>query len=973
VLSIGKLGCGPTAAEYYLRRQAGCDLDYYAGDGERHGVWCGHGAAALGLSGELTVDGERVLRALLAGEAVDGSRLVTPVLRADPRSRVPADVVVAAITAAAESAGRPVEQLFGDEGLVASFAKASSMVERAARRPAWPAPGLPADQAGALLRAAGLDPAQVLRGPRGRDRFTAAVRRLTARVDVRLAGLDFTLSPPKSATLLFALGTPEVSAAVRAAHVTAVDAALEYMEGACAVGLRGHHGRNHAYVSTAGLIGVAFEHRTSRENDPQLHTHVVVANLLHGVDGKWSAVNTREAFRHARTGGFVYQAVLRGELTRELGVDWGPVRKGQADIVGVPKPLLSLFSKRRKAIAAALERTGRTDASAARAATLATRPDKQPADGSTLRSRWAAQARDAGFDPADLADALHQVGAPVIPAAAEITARLVADDGLTRRRSTFDRRDVMRAVCEAIPAGAAVTLMQLRELATAVVRDRETVALLPDVPVAERRYSTAQLLATERTAQAEAVARLGDGLATVDRRTVRSILASGDLSPEQAAMVRQVTGSGAGVEVVVGPAGSGKTRALAAARVAWEATGLSVTGAALSAIAARVLEDGAGLRASSLTRLLADVTRVDPTTGEPAGLPAGGVLVVDEAGMIGTRLLAELIRTTAAYRTKLVLVGDPHQLAEIDAGGLFASLVEVLPAARLAGNQRQTAGWERTALAELRDGDVLAAVEAYRRHDRLRVADTIDDLRAELMTDYQRARTEVGPGQALVVASSRADARRLNRDIRAMLVGAGSLGDDELVVHLGPDSERSYRVGDEVVVTANDYRRALLNGSRGQVCHVDLDARTVSVRLGDGRDVTLAEGYLRTGRLAHAYALTCHKAQGMTVQVSLLWGSSALTRETGYVAMSRGREANYVYATWDGLRRDFSADVDRPRVGDAPTSAQRDALTRAALVDRLDTSGRQRLAASWWRPRRSRAADSPATPQTASGSERLLG
>jgi ATP-dependent exoDNAse (exonuclease V) alpha subunit len=604
---------------------------------------------------------------------------------------------------------------------------------------------------------------------------------------------------------------------------------------------------------------------------------------------------------------------------------------------------------------------------------LATRPDKQHSEGATLSARWAAQARDAGFDPADLEAAIGQVTPPALPPATEVAARLVADDGLTRRRSTFDRRDVMRAVCEAIPAGAAVTLAQMQELATAVVRDRETVTLLPTAPVAERRYSTAPLLATERDAQALAVQRRSDGLGTVDRRQVRSILAGCDLSAEQAAMVRQVTSSGAGVDVVVGPAGSGKTRALAAARVAWESAGLPVAGAALSAIAARVLEDGARIRASSLTRLLADVTRVDPTTGQPAGLPPGGVLVVDEAGMIGTRLLAELIRTTAAYRTKLVLVGDPQQLPEIDAGGLFAALVEVLPAARLAGNQRQTARWERAALAELRDGDVLAAVDAYRRHERLRVADTTDELRTQLMGDYQRARGATGPGQVLVVASSRADARRLNRDIRAMLLDAGALGEDELVVDLGPQTQCGYRVGDEVVVTANDYRRAMLNGIRGQVRQVDVDARILTVRLGDGRDVTLDERYLRAGRLAHGYAMTCHKAQGMTVQVALLWGTSALTRETGYVAMSRGREANYVYATWDGLRRDFNSDIDRPRVADAPTAAQLAALTRAALVDRFETTGRQRLALSWWRPAGRRATEVTPDARTSATSQRQLG
>jgi conjugative relaxase-like TrwC/TraI family protein len=948
VLSIGKLGAGASAADYYLRRQAGCDVDYYTGDGERAGVWCGSGARALGLEGPLTEQGERTLRALLAGETADGQRLVAPVMRADPRSKVPALEVVDAVRR--QLAGRELGTVTGgDEKLVAAFDKAVRAVERSQRRAVWPAPAMPADVAGRLLSAVGLDPARVLRSPSGRNRYVAAVRRLGSRVDVRLSGLDFTLSAPKSVTLLWALGSPEVAGEVRAAHDSAVTAAVEYMERACGGGLRGHHGRGHRYVDTDGLIGVAFEHRTSREDDPQLHTHVVVANLLRGVDGKWGAVNTREAFRHARTGGFVYQAVLRGELTARLGVGWARVRKGQADVEEIPTNLMALFSKRRAAIAAQLDLFGRDDPSAARAATLATRPDKTGVDGESLRDRWRRQARDAGFGD-DVDVALHRYEPPAVDVDA-VVASLLAPDGLTSGRSTFDRRDVMRAVCEALPAGAAVTLTQLREIATRVVRDRATVPVVTDTAPAERKYSTAELLQVEQSARDVSLYRLDDAVAVVDKRAVASVLSGAGLSREQAAMVRRVTTSGAGVEVVVGPAGSGKTRALAAARLAWEAAGVPVTGAAVAAIAARVLEDGAGIRASSLTRLLADVHRVDPTTGRECGLPVGGVLVVDEAGMVGTRMTGQLIELTERYSTKLVLVGDPHQLPEIEAGGLFADLVDTLPAARLVGNRRQRAGWERAALAELRDGDVHTAVASYAKHGRVRIADNGEELNSRLLEDYRSLRATSGPGQVLVVASSRADARRLNRVLRAALVDDGTLGPDELEVAVGDNgSTRGYRAGDEVVVTSNDYRRALLNGTRGQVSAVDIYAGTVTVRLGDGRDVTLGRRYLRTGRLAHAYALTAHKAQGMTVEVALLWGSAALTREIGYVAMSRGRAANYLYSTWDQLRRDFSGEIDRPRVEEQPSPRQRAALDRAALVDRLSSSGRQKLARSWWRP-----------------------
>ena len=402
MLSIGKLAAGSVAADYYLRRRAGCSADYYTGDGERAGVWCGRGAEHLGLSGELDADGEQALRALLAGQSPAGEELVGPVLRADPRSRVPTAEVLAAVRTAAAERGVDPAVLLADPGLTEAFGKAEAALARSHRRITWPTPSMPADVADRLLRAAGVDPVEVLRGPRGRDRFGAAIRRLGSRVDVRLPGLDFCLSAPKSVSVLYALSDPDTSAAVRAAHQTAVAAAVEHLERTCAKGLRGHHGGgSERHVDTDGLIGVAFEHRTSRANDPQLHTHVVVANLLHGADGKWGALDTREAYAQARTGGFIYQAVLRGELTRTLGVGWTAVRKGQAEIDGVPRGLLRLFSKRRAAIDDELDRLGHSSPAAAARAALVTRPDKTATDPLTLRERWEREARPRGVRPCE--------------------------------------------------------------------------------------------------------------------------------------------------------------------------------------------------------------------------------------------------------------------------------------------------------------------------------------------------------------------------------------------------------------------------------------------------------------------------------------------------------------------------------------------------------------------------------------------
>ena len=148
-----------------------------------------------------------------------------------------------------------------------------------------------------------------------------------------------------------------------------------------------------------GLVAAAFRHRTSRMGDPQLHTHVLVANLGRGPDGRWSALDARRIYAHARAASFIYQAVLRGELTRELGVEWTAVRDGIAEIDGVPPEVLRAFSRRRAQIEAALIERGTGGARAAEAAALSTRRRKSGSlDGEALRWQWTDRAADLGFD-----------------------------------------------------------------------------------------------------------------------------------------------------------------------------------------------------------------------------------------------------------------------------------------------------------------------------------------------------------------------------------------------------------------------------------------------------------------------------------------------------------------------------------------------------------------------------------------------
>jgi conjugative relaxase-like TrwC/TraI family protein len=717
-------------------------------------------------------------------------------------------------------------------------------------------------------------------------------------------GFDATFCAPKSVSLLFALGSPEVSNEVRNAHDAAVTAAVRVLEGVAARSRRGKGGAERMVAE--GFVAAAFRHRTSRAGDPHLHTHVLVANLVYSPqDGRWSALDARALYRAAKTVGYLYEAQLRAELTRRLGVEWTPVRRGIADIKGIPKKSLRAFSRRRVEIEAHLAERGETTARAAQVATYATRkPKDRTIDAEGLLPEWRERARSLGLDEQALAGLIGraaslEVPEPGSPAAQKLFAALAALDGLTEQVATFGRNEVLQAICDRLPAGADID--QVVALATAFLATDHVVTIgVPDrlwtndvlrrtdgrvVPahLDLLRWTTPEMIATEKRVVDGALSRADDFVGLATRESVETALgARPGLSPEQAAMVERVTGSGAGVDVVVGVAGSGKTFALGAARDAWAGSGHRIIGAALSARAAGELQDGSGIPATTIARLLADLDRPDP-----AALPPRTVLVLDEAGMVGTRQLAGLLDHARAARAKVVLVGDDRQLGEIEAGGAFAALAHLLDATELTDNRRQRQAWEREALAELRHGHPDVALAAYQSHDRLREARTADQIRQRLVHDWWAAR-QCG-GRHLMVAARRADVDDLNCRARRHLAEAGVLG-EELTI-----GERCFAVGDEVLATRNDYRLMIFNGTRGTITGFKAAARQIEAVDHSGRAVRIPYSYAEAGYLTWAYAMTVHKAQGATVDQAFLLADDSLGRERIYSGLSRGVDANGLY------------------------------------------------------------------------------
>jgi conjugative relaxase-like TrwC/TraI family protein len=774
-----------------------------------------------------------------------------------------------------------------------------------------------------------------------------------------LPAYDVVFRPVKSVTILYALGDPATGRAVLAAHQAGVAQAAAYLDGHLGV-RRGHAGAEH--VGGGGLLAVGFDHRTSREGDPLLHTHLVIANRVQGPDGRWTAPDGRDLWRHRLAADAIYRATYQRELARTLGVAWTAAdRYGNRELQGVSEALVRGFSKRTDQIDLELERLeaqGRTRTPRlVKWAVHATRKPKEHEDPVTIYARWRGEAAELGQDPDTLVrqvtgrvrDRTPQVADQTVRA---LFARLAGPDGLTAQASTFARQDVIVALGAGL-AGA--TRQELEGLADRFVAER-AVSVVADRALEERRWSTPELLGVEGQLVAAAEGRTGERTGVVSHAGVRAALAAyPTVAGEQAGLVRDVCLDGAGVRVVVGRPGTGKTYTLGVARHAFQLGGYRVLAAAPTGIATVSLEAEGFEEVATVDRLLVDLDHDQQRAGRHhAGRAGEGplldrrtVLVVDEAGMVGSRKLGRLLDHAHQAQAKVVLVGDDRQLAAIDAGGGFRALRLRLGASELAENRRQLHAWQREAIELVRQGQVEEAVDLYRAHDRVVAADSKPALTLALLNDWWAAwqEAERDPERDVVVLAARRDeVDRLNTACQQVLATRGRLGPERLRIE-----DREVAVGDRVVCGKNALGQlGVANGTRGLVTAIDPAARTLTIRTEgeQGREITLPRWYLdgrqpteRNRRVDLAYATTGHRAQGLTRWRALVRVTGSEDSNWFTVQLSRAKEDTRLYAVV-GPEPQGAAELDLPArdPGDACEQLARALSRPGGQTLALDTS-----------------------------------
>jgi conjugative relaxase-like TrwC/TraI family protein len=953
-LPVKALKAGQEA--YWLDQIARNREEYFSGRGESPGRFVGSAAAASGLEG--TASAEQV-RAMFQGlDPATGEQRCAPLWRADPRSKLAVGPLLEALkTRAAEQGVQDLEQLAGSKALKGDVRS----VQAACRLGG--AKRVKVETVERLCRKVlGRDPRELYG-----EAFPAAWQHRGKRVNERVQAFDHCFSSPKSVSLLAAGGSDQLRKQVAEARAEALEVGIGYLE-RHGIGVRRDHNGTDRQQVTSGLVAVAFEHRMSRAGDPSSHTHVLVQNAAQGPDGRWTALDSDRLYAQLMAADHLYLAAERAALTQRLGVRWGPVddRSGAAEVIGLDdRTLIERFSKRSEQIDQWLDSHGLSGIKASSAAAVATRAPKDYAESEeSVYARWTAELAEQGVGERQLA-AVCSGGRGRPATRTELDTALdtlAGPDGLTGQVSTFTRTDVVDALAKRLPVAlsAQEALTQVEAAADRFLAER-AVRVARDRRLGVDRHSTPELLALERQLVAGATQRADERCAVVRPEVVRQVLdRHATAGEDQVAMVRDLTQGGAGVAVVVGRAGSGKTWALGIAREAFELDGYQVLGAAPTGIATVGLTDEGFTDTRTVDRLLLDLQ------GGRTVLDSRTVLVVDEAAMVATRKLAPLLAHAERAGARVVLVGDDRQFAPIAAGGGFRALRLRLGASELTVNRRQVEAWEQRAVDDIRAGNLQQAIAAYAEHDRIRAFEARDDRDRALVADWWQAH-QAGE-RPVIYAHRRAQVDQLNSVCQRLRADQRQLGPERLAV-----SDQVFAVGDVVVLGANARDRlGVVNGTTAVILELDVPGREIAVRtLEDDRPrvVRLPRWYLdaavrpgQSRRVDLAYARTDMRSQGRTERRALLAVDGVEDMQGGYVQLTRSKERTDLYLTVGP--EPLGPDEERPhpaREPRAPEELLQRVLTRdgskTLATDTPDAVDVRRLSTRELRAERNRLAE----------------
>lgn len=963
--------------------------DYYSVKGESPGTWQGGGLTALGVHGQVT---EQQMVSLFGQGIHPDADKIRAAMKATGHSAPAAE--------AATRLGSPFPQFQPNQQwmdrISAAYAAYNTVRGNAVNKPIplQERDRIRTDVAGTMFAEVhGRDP---IREPELTSFVAAASRPDRSAV----AGYDVTFTPVKSVSVLWALAPRATSETIAAAHHSAVEATVRWLEESVAYTRLGAHGV--AQVETRGLITAQFVHRDSRAGDPNLHTHVAISNKVQTIDGRWLALDGRMIHRYLVAASERYNTELETRLEQQLGVRFAPTstipgKQPIREIIGVGCELIELFSGRRRDI---VERRGDL------VEQFRQRHHRMPTTIEMIRLAQQAnlETRQAKHEPKSLAEqreqwrdqAINEVGEAVVdelpkraagvkggPAPALVDDALIhtlADATLAAvagKRAQWSRhhvyaealRQVRSMNLAAIDRHAAVdriVAMALSpELSVPIGIDPEVDAPVPDElrrsdGTSVYRMAGGQLYTSVAVLEAEEriVAAAGSGGARtasagdIDLAVLEwSANNNGrTLNTSQAALVRAVAGSDRVLTLAMAPAGTGKTTAMGALAAVWQSAGGTIT--ALSPQASTADELAAqipGAESNTVDKLIYDLAQGTDTDLDRWAdqITPDSLVIIDEAGLASTLQLDAAIAYIRSARARVLLVGDDRQRGAAGAGGVLRDIEATHGLLALDEVLRFADPTEGAASLAIRDGDP-AGLGYYLDHGRIHTV--TPDLAADHV--YHAWRTDRAAGiDSVLIAPTLDQVSELNLRARAdRLAGQADQGEPELSL---PNGE-TLSAGDPIITKQNSRRLALggtdfvRNNYQWMVEEVHDNGSITATRLDTGHTRTLPARYVQAGHVRLGYATTTAGVQGLTVKGtahSLI--NPAMTRNDLYPAATRATLENHLYLVVGGVGD--TDDIIKPDAVTPPTAAEiltailgRDGSDRSALTEIRESEQAQR-------------------------------
>lgn len=728
----------------------------------------------------------------------------------------------------------------------------------------------------------------------------------------RQYGWDLTFSAPKSVSCLWAAANMQLKRQIEHGQFLAVSKVFGFIEDNIVKtrrGTAGHHKEN-----VMGLLGATFSHCTSREQDPQLHTHCLIPNVSVRKDGSWGAIDSIDFYLWQKALGVIYRSELANELMK-LGFTIENCDEAFS-VKGISKKVCEHFSKRGTVIKEELEKHGLNSTACPKGdiIALATRSSKKEVHRVSLFKQWANEFDDLGVDRDLLVNnALLKGGCIQVEKA--LDEQLLSS--LTETRSTFRTQDLIYEVgkqSQSLNHNVNDIISKSN-----IILSKATVVHLGKDHLGNNIFSTKEIINKELHLVKVAKELAASERFYINNSVINNVLSKEMfvLSYEQIEAINHVTAKGS-FSILQGSAGAGKSTSMSSVAKAYETEGYKVFGAAVAKSASKNLENETGISSFTIAMLELELNR------KPHLLNDKSVLIVDEAGQLGVNTMDWLLKTAKSKGFKLILVGEDKQLDAIEKGGSlkYLSRSEVIGTTRVEAIRRQKHNWARIVVALLRDGKADVALNQLYQKDKITFSENSDIAKELLVSSWINNHNNIDG--RVILAQRWNDVIDINKRIRSKLIEKKQIKNtgfcfESIVNNRIFETEMS--VGDRIRLTKNDYSLGLTNGDVGIVRSIDVNSAggyLLAIELDDGKRVLVDTSEYRNEQgqvyIVHAYAMTVYASQGITIKGdSFVYYTKGMDRANSYVACSRHTDNCHLFVS-DSEISDGSISNDKDRL-----------------------------------------------------------